>query len=326
MSNDASGNAIVSYLRGGDGNLTYQGAYATGGKGSGGGLGSQGTLVYEASAALFFAVNAGDNSISMLSLNADGSLTMLSNVSSGGVAPDSITVNGSTVYVLNQGDSGNAANITGFTVAGSTLTPLSGSTQALSAANPSPTDIAFTPDGSSVIVAEKGTDLIDVFPVTAGVAGAVNAQPASGTAPFALAFDAAGDLLVTDANPSATASYAIGAGGALTVITAAVVDGQAAACWLAVVGSYGYVANAHSSSISSYSISSTGTVALLNATAGSTGAGNIDLTPTSDGRFLYQLDSGDNEISIFLIHADGSLTAVSTSSGTPAFAAGLVAL
>jgi DNA-binding beta-propeller fold protein YncE len=91
----------------------------------------------------------------MLSLNADGSLTALANVPSGGTAPNSIAVFEQTVYVLNQGDSSNAANITGLTAAGGTLSPIAGSTQALSAANPSPTDIAFSPDGSFLVVAEK---------------------------------------------------------------------------------------------------------------------------------------------------------------------------
>ncbi|MGH7296239.1 MAG: lactonase family protein, partial [Polyangiaceae bacterium] len=89
------------------------------------GLGSQGALVFDAGTGLFFAVNAGDSSISMLSLNEDGSLTMLSNVPSGGDSPDSITVHGDTVYVANEGVAGtSAANISGFKVSAGKLTPI----------------------------------------------------------------------------------------------------------------------------------------------------------------------------------------------------------
>ena len=59
--------------------------------GTGQGLGSQGSLAFDARLQRFFAVNTGSNSISMLSLDADGNLQSLSTVDAGGLRPISIT-------------------------------------------------------------------------------------------------------------------------------------------------------------------------------------------------------------------------------------------
>ena len=48
LGNQASGNAVLVYDRSADGTLTPAGSYPTGGNGSGGGLGSQGSLILAA--------------------------------------------------------------------------------------------------------------------------------------------------------------------------------------------------------------------------------------------------------------------------------------
>ena len=78
LSNDATFNEVFVYARAADGTLTPQAAYATGGRGAGAGLGDQGALVFDSARKAFFAVNAGDDSISMMSLHADGSLSLVS--------------------------------------------------------------------------------------------------------------------------------------------------------------------------------------------------------------------------------------------------------
>src|SRR6185436_20252447 len=93
MTNDAAANKILTFNRAADGSLEPTGAFtATGGTGTGAGLGNQHGLVFDQAQNLFFAVNAGNNTISMLSLEVDGSLKLLSNVASGGVRPISVTV------------------------------------------------------------------------------------------------------------------------------------------------------------------------------------------------------------------------------------------
>jgi 6-phosphogluconolactonase len=333
LSNDASSNEVVVYARASDGNLTLSGSYATGGQGLGAGLGSQGGLVFQPSTGLFFAVNAGDNSISMLSLNEDGSLTMLSHVPSGGSVPDTITVSGDTVYVANEGVAGmSSANISGFKVTGATLAPIASSTQALSAANPIPVDISFTPDGTLLVVTEKATNMIDTFSVTAGVAGTAKVQASVGETPFGFAFDAAGHLIVSEAVGgtaflSSVTSYSVAADGTLTPITSSLATGQSSACWLTVAANWSYVANTGSADLTALGVSATGAVSLLTATGDSapSGHGSIDVAATPDNGFLYSLSATDHTITILNIQADGTLVAQPALAGVPLHAAGLVA-
>src|SRR5262245_4890171 len=84
LSNEADANRVVVFERAADGTLRPGNAYATGGRGSAGGLGSQGALVFDAAANRFFAVNAGDSSISMLALEPSGALAMRAHAPSGG--------------------------------------------------------------------------------------------------------------------------------------------------------------------------------------------------------------------------------------------------
>jgi 6-phosphogluconolactonase (cycloisomerase 2 family) len=333
LSNDAADNAIFVYARASNGNLTARGSYSTGGKGLGAGLGSQDALVFQPSTGLFFAVNPGDDSISMLSLAADGSLTLLSHVPSGGVKPDSITVHGDVVYALNEGDGGAAAaNISGFKVAGGALTAIAGSTQALSgAANPLPVDIAFSADGGLIVVTEKATNKIDTFVVTAGVAAAAKAQGSAGVTPFGFDFGADGTLIVSEAaggnaGASTVSSYSLAADGTLTPITSALATGQSAACWLKVAGSFAYLANAGSANVSAVDVGTDGALTLLAAgNDAPSGAGAIDIAATPDNGFLYSLAGGAHSISILSLRADGSLAPAPALAGVPPHATGLVA-
>src|SRR3989441_12833176 len=82
-----------------------------------------------------FAVNAGSNDVSAFHVTASG-LSLTSRVASGGVRPISLTVHGGVVYVLNAGADG---NISGFSVGSDgTLSPIFGSTRALSGPNVGP--------------------------------------------------------------------------------------------------------------------------------------------------------------------------------------------
>src|SRR5690348_9913116 len=59
LSNSATGNSVLIFNRAADGSLAYSGSVATGGLGSGTGLGSQGAVVLARSGRWLFAVNAG---------------------------------------------------------------------------------------------------------------------------------------------------------------------------------------------------------------------------------------------------------------------------
>jgi 6-phosphogluconolactonase (cycloisomerase 2 family) len=329
LSNDAVANQIIEYTRSTTtGALTAFGEYPTGGAGTGAGLGSQGALVFDATGNHFFAVNAGDNSISELALETDGSIHLLSAVPSGGTAPISLALPGTTLYVLNAGSATVAANITGFTVDPGGLLPIPGSTRALSAAQPSAEQIAFVQDGAVLVVTEKGGNNIDTFVVTAGVAATGTFTPAgTGMAPYGFAVSGAGLIVVSQATANTGASsYSVSTSGAVTVDTALVADGQAAACWVAVVNDTAYALNAHNNTISAFTVTpATGALALVgNGASATTGAGPTDIAASPDGAFLYTRNGAGQSISSWPIAADGSLGTTTTFAGSPASSSGLV--
>ncbi len=86
---------------------------------------------------------------------------------------------------------------------------------------------------------------------------------------------------------------------------------------------FAYVSNTASNTLSLYGYTRTGSLALVEPIAATTGGAPIDLTLANDGAFLYSLDAASGEISGFAVDADtGALTPVETETGLPA-AAGL---
>ena len=310
ISNDAAGNEVLVYNRSTDGSLAYQGSYAAGGLGSGGGLGSQTALVLSNNNHWLFAVDAGSNQISSFAVGADG-LQLVDVVDSGGTLPVSLTTYKDWLYVLNAGDSG---NISGFAIGGDgSLSPLAGSTQPVSnngvGTAPGLAQVAFNSDGNALVVTEKSTNLLDVYQVVDGVAGAPASYPSEGATPFGFAFDRHNHAIVSEASGSVS-SYEIGGGG-FSVISPAVGSTQVAACWIAISnnGKFAYTTNAGSGTISSYRIAANGSLTLLDATAGVTGDGSkpLDMAFSNNGSFIYTLAAGANAIVIFQFDSDGSL-------------------
>lgn len=208
-------------------------------------------------------------------MNSDG-LELVDVVNSGGVQPISLTADKDLLYVLNAGGSG---NISGFNIEqDGSLSPLAGSTQPVSnggvGAAPGLAQIAFSSDGSTLVVTEKSTNLIDTYHVEGGSARAPVTHASSGAVPFGFAFDRHGHAIVSEAS-GAVSSYQIDSNG-FSVISPSVVNTQVAACWIAISknGKFAYTTNAGSGSISSYAIGEDGTLTLLNPVAGSTGAGS----------------------------------------------------
>jgi 6-phosphogluconolactonase (cycloisomerase 2 family) len=333
ITNDTSGNEVAVYERSADGSLTFMDSYPTGGLGSGAGLGSQGSVILRENGRRLFVVNAGSNQISVLAVRKDG-LELLDVVDSGGEMPISLTLNGSFLYVVNAGGSG---NITGFRVQDSgELLPLDGSTQPLSnggtGASPGPAQISFSRDGRLLVVTEKATNLIDVFPVENGIAGSPVSHPSAGMTPFGFAFAKRNDLIVSEAfggapDASAVSSYNVEAD-TFDVISPAVGTTQTAACWVVISnnGRYAYVTNTGSGSISSYRIETNGAISLLEAQAGLTGEGSspADVALSNDGKFLYALGVASDTISIFRVRENGKLQSLG-SVDVPAGAVGLAA-
>lgn len=313
LTNAASGNEVLVYSRSADGSLTFQGSYPTGGLGTGSGLGSQSAVILGKNNQWLYAVNAGSNQISAFAVNSNG-LELVDVVDSGGVRPISLTAYKDWLYVLNAGDSG---NISGFSIEqDGSLSALAGSTQPVSnggvGAAPGLAQIAFSSDGSTLVVTEKTTNLIDTYPVEDGLAGAPVIHASSGAIPFGFASDRHGHVIVSEAS-GAVSSYQIDGSG-FSVVSPSVVNTQVAACWIAISknGKFAYTANAGSGSISSYAIGEDGSLTLLNPVSGSTGAGSspVDMAFSINGRFFYALGSAAHTVTIFEMGADGSLASM----------------
>jgi len=326
LTNSPAGNAVDVFGRAADGALTPQGRFPTGGTGTGGGLGSQGSVVLSNDNRQLFAVNAGSNSISLFTVRPNG-LELDATVASGGTLPISLTVHDSLLYALNAGGAG---NITGFTVGSNSITPIAGSTRPLGAGSSGPAEVAFSPDGGTLVVTEKSSSTIDTYGVGAdGIAGTPTVSASVGATPFGFDFDNRGHLLVSNASGSAS-SYEVTARGA-SVISGAVATHQGAPCWLVETknGRYAYTANAAAGTISGFSVAQDGSLALLDPSGATAnlGAGShpLDEAVSSNGRFLYNLTDGTHSISAFRIAEDGSLSPVASIGGLPAGAAGIAA-
>jgi 6-phosphogluconolactonase (cycloisomerase 2 family) len=318
QTDDPTGNQVVAYERAPDGTLTPAGTYDTGGLGGvlNGSvvdhLASQGSLTYDPAHALLYAVNAGSNTVSVFSVSGD-TLSLDQVVGSGGQFPVSVAVRGNLVYVLNALGTG---GIQGFQWSGGRLVPVAGSNRNLGLTIPgdttqfthTPGQIAFSPDGTALVVTTKASsNAIDVFHVgpfgLPSAAPVVNSEP--GTVPFAVTFDAAGHLVVSNAGTNALASYTLRPNGSTTLLDA-VGTGAAATCWVASARGYLYASNAGSATVSTFVTSVPGALTLLGSTP--TDPGTVDAASTMYGRYLYVQTGGNGIVDGFRVGADGRLT------------------
>jgi 6-phosphogluconolactonase len=329
ISNDPSGNALVVFDRASDGGLTPAGEIATGGLGNGSGLGSQGAVALSGDGRRIAAVNPGSDQVSAFRVGRGGPV-LASTVASGGDLPISVAIHGGLAYVLNAGGEG---NVTGFRFRpDGMLTAIAGSTRPLSGAAVGPAQVEFSDDGRFLLVTEKTTSQIVIYPVRRdGRLGAALVHLSAGETPFG--FSVSGSTVVVSeafggaADASAVSSYRLGPHGRLTPLSASVGTTETAACWIAITpnGRFAYTTNTGSDSVTGYRIGSGGSLTILNAdgVTATTGDVPIDMAVSADGSFLYTLDSGSDQISGFAIQPDGSLTPLGTVA-TPAPAAGLV--
>lgn len=334
LSNAAAGNSVLLFDRASNGALTPAGSVATGGLGTGSGLGSQGSLSLSNNNRWLFAVNAGSNDISAFKVTRDG-LQLTDKISSGGIRPISLTTSGDLLYVLNAEPGAN--NITGFMVRDGRFEAIPNSTRPLSGSDVGPAQVQFNAHGDLLAVTEKGTNRIDTYVVNhQGLASAPHVQAAAGTTPFGFAFDQRNRLFVSEAfggaaGASAVSSYKAEENGSLEVLTPSSATHQTAACWVAVTnnGRYAYTTNAGSGSVSGYRIDHNGEINLLNADGrtGVTGDGSspTDVTTDNSSRNLYVLTSGSHTIVSFNINGNGSLTPIAGAPSLPASAIGIAA-
>jgi 6-phosphogluconolactonase (cycloisomerase 2 family) len=327
ISNAAAGNALVVYDRSADGTLTPAGSVPAGGLGTGAGLASQGAVTITDNGQVVLAVNPGSNSVAAFAVRHDGP-ELLNTAPSGGIRPVSVAVHKQLVYVLNKNNAA-LATVSGFTLDNDGLTPIAGSTRVLHTGATDAGQVRFSPDGKTLVVTGRSTNRIDTFRVDddGTLSDLQTFDVAPGATPFGFDFDNKGHLLVSLAGvggSSGAASYNLASDGSISTITAPIETGQRAACWLVASkdGRYAFVANAASSSVSTFAVSPAGELTFLRA-ATIDGMTALDLAQSHDGKYLYVLAAGTHGIVTFETGNDGTLTHLNTQAGVPVAAAGI---
>jgi 6-phosphogluconolactonase (cycloisomerase 2 family) len=331
QTNDADRNEVLAFGRAADGTLAPLGAVPTGGRGSGKPhLASQSSIALSDDGRHLLVVNAGSDDVSLVALERDG-LRLADRVASGGMAPTSVAVSGSLVYVLNNG----SASIAGFRIDGDRLVALDGSRRPLSSPDADPAQVAFSRDGRTLAVTERGTDSISTFAVDErGYAEGPATIRSSGKTPYGFDFTREGAMIVTEAfggaiGKAAASTYTL-AGSTLSPVSGSVGDTRSEVCWAVVTtdGRFAYVTNFGDGTISSYEIAADGGLMLREAVAASTRLGEKgvrDEAIARDGRHLYAIDADSRQLFGWEIGAGGELSLVGAIDGLPETVAGLAA-
>ena len=223
-------------------------------------------------------------------------------------------------------------SLAGFRLTAGRLEPMDGSRRDL-ASGADPAQVGFTPDGASLVVTERGTNSLQVFPVgDDGLLGEPVKTASSGATPYGFAFGANGALIVTEAfgaekGKAAASSYRL-TGTAAEPVTRSVGNGRSEICWAVVThDGYAFTTNFADGAVSSWSIGADGSLKLEDAVAGTAVEGQTGLRDedlSRDERFLYAVDADSGQI--FGWSVEGSrLSPIGSWDGIPATVAGLAA-
>ncbi|KZV69860.1 hypothetical protein PENSPDRAFT_675927 [Peniophora sp. CONT] len=360
ITNDPTGNYIVSADINGDGSLTLATAMSTGGLGQHGNvtgadpLFSQGAIVVNPATNLLATVNAGSNTISLFSIDPSTPTTLTAvgaPVASGGEFPQSVafTDAGDKLCALNGGA---RDGVQCFWVNGTAgLVPITGGYRALNLNQTTPatgvpgtaSHIIFSKDQKSVYAAAKGnpvtgsTGFIAAFDL--GDDGLGEAYrlglPTGGNIPFSMGLIPGrddGSLLVTDAAVGFNIlDFSQGVPSALTqpASLAVSVPGQGAVCWNAYSSKTGsfYLSDFLTNLVTEVSVD----IETLNATQiaqydtqGNAGLIDLEVATVGDKDYLYVVEGTAAGIQVFSLDAPGQATRVqSVDLKGPASAAGL---
>jgi 6-phosphogluconolactonase len=328
---NAAPNEMVAFRRTSDGSLEPIGRVAIDSVGDGSPhLQSQGSVIRQDDGQHLLVTNAATDDLSVFSVAADGSIELRERVHTGS-APRSVDEHDGLVVVLNTGEPGLAS----FRLDTEGIAPVEGGHQALEAGDADPAQVAFSPDGSLVVITERGTDSIVTYEVASdGTFGASREIASEGPTPYGFAFTSGGKLVVTEAfraekGAAAASSYAI-VDGSLEARTSSVGNGRSEICWAVVTPDdrFAFTTNFADGAVSRFGISADGSLSLEDATAGISVEGELGLRDedlSSDGRFLYAIDADGGCIYGWSVDAEGSLEPVGSWDGMPETVAGLAA-
>ncbi|HYZ47097.1 MAG TPA: beta-propeller fold lactonase family protein [Actinomycetota bacterium] len=328
---NAAPNEVIAFRRADDGSLDRISSVATGGDGDGSPhLQSQGSVTLTGDDRHLLVTNAASDDVSVFTVAADGSIELRERVPTG-ATPRSVDERDGLVVVLNTREPGLAS----FRLNAEGIARVEGSDQRLDASHADPAQVAFSPDGSMVVITERATDSIVTYEVAPeGTFGASSAVASEGPTPYGFAFTSGGTLIVTEAfgaqkGAAAASSYAI-VEGSLMARTSSVGNGRSEICWAVVTPDerFAFTTNFADGAVSRYAIASDGSLSLEDATAGISVDGMPGLRDEalfSGGRFLYAIDADGGRIYGWAVDAEGALEPVGSWGGLPATVAGLAA-
>src|SRR5829696_4130150 len=193
---NAAPNEVIAFRRADDGSLERISSVATGGDGDGSPhLTSQGSVALTRDGRQLLVTNAASDDLSVFSVADDGSIELRDRVHTG-ATPKSVAERDGLVVVLNTGKPGLAS----FRLDADGIEPVVGGDEALAASDADPAQVAFSPDGSMIVITERGTDSIEMYEVAAdGTFGASRTIASQGPTPYGFAFTSGGTLVVTEA-------------------------------------------------------------------------------------------------------------------------------
>ena len=328
---NAAPNEVIAFRRDADGSLERIESMATGGDGDGSPhLQSQGSVTLTGDGQYLLVTNAASDDVSVFSVAADGSIELRERVHTG-ATPRSVAERDGLVVVLNTREPGLAS----FRLNAEGIVRVEGGDQRLDASHTDPAQVAFSPDGSMVVITQRGTDSIVTYEVAPdGTFGASSAAASEGPTPYGFAFTSGGTLIVAEAfgaekGAAAASSYAI-EDGSLVARTSSVGNGRSEICWAVVTPDdrFAFTTNFADGAVSRYAIAADGSLSLEDATAGVSvdgvpGLRDEDLS--GDGSFLYVIDADGGRIYGWSVDAEGSLEPVGSWDELPASVAGLAA-
>jgi len=231
-------------------------------------------LALDPSGKCLYAANAGQNNVSLFTINSDGSLTEQTPRTSVGTVPTLLVLDSSGhLYVGNSG----STDVSVLSVSCTSTPPFTPVTQLSGATAPIglvPLNMQLSPSGNVLYVTGQGvvSGYIEAFPLTQGVLGV----PIAGS-PF-----------TTGNNP-----YGM-------VINTA--------------GTYLYTANKTDNTVSEFMVNSDGSLnPLPNSPIGDQYSGPVSLLIDKSQTYLYVADQGSTNVAGFTIASDGGLTVLSSS-------------
>jgi len=280
MTNAADRNEVIAFNRSYDGTFSEGNHYNTGGRGSAGvtdPLESQGSLTLSQDHSFLFAVNAGSGDVSVFHILRNGFLLLTDKEPSGGSEPVAVAQRQNLVYVLNAGGPGRVA---GFVLDHEgRLRPIRNVTAFLTANVTGGASITVSPDGQFLAVTERLANNIDIFSIHPdGTLAPIVVSASPAPGAFSASFAPNGKLIVSETGPAGAVN---------------------------------------ASAISSYSVSSGGTLGAVSQSVPTFGGANCWNVITPDGKHVYVSNAGSSTISGFTIGQGGTLTPIgSTVVGT----------